>query len=106
VIGLDATLRALADPTRRDVIDLLRKKPRRAGDLAEALRASAPAMSRHLRILRKSGLIEASREEDKRVRMYQLRVDAFATLRRWLDQVEAYWTDQLASFKRHAEKRR
>ena len=46
---LDQTLAALADPTRRGVIDLLRRKPRRAGELADALAMSPPAMSRHLR---------------------------------------------------------
>ena len=54
---LDQTFTALADPTRRGVIDLLRKEPRRASDLADALGASRPAMSKHLRILRASGLV-------------------------------------------------
>ena len=50
--AIDSTLAALADPTRRGVIDLLRERPRRAGELAAAARMSAPAMSRHLRVLR------------------------------------------------------
>jgi len=54
--SLDRTLFALADPTRRRVIDLLRKKPRKASALADALSITRPAMSRHLRVLRKSGL--------------------------------------------------
>ena len=58
--NLDETLLALADPTRRRVVDLLRKKPQRPGDLAAALDVSPPRLSRHLRILRKSGLIEDS----------------------------------------------
>ena len=54
---LDRTLAALADPRRRRVVDLLRERPRRAGELAEAMRISFPAMSRHLKTLRHSGLV-------------------------------------------------
>jgi DNA-binding transcriptional ArsR family regulator len=103
---LDATLDALAEPTRRRVVDLLRRGPRRAGDLAARLRASPPALSRHLRVLRASGLVtEAGRRGDRRVRVYRLRPAAFRDLRRWLVEVESYWTDQLASFRAHAESR-
>src|SRR5438067_772175 len=55
---LDATLAALADPTRRRVIEVLRTAPRRAGDLAEKVEMSRPALSRHLRVLRQSGLVD------------------------------------------------
>src|SRR5919202_760124 len=54
---VDFTLSALADPTRRQVIELLRERPRRAGELAAASAISGPAMSRHLRVLRRSGLV-------------------------------------------------
>jgi DNA-binding transcriptional ArsR family regulator len=103
---LDRTLAALADPTRRRVVDLLRKKPRRAGELAAAFDMTPPAMSRHLRVLRKTGLVEEEEvEDDARVRLYRLRPEPFSGLRRWLDEVEAFWGDQLASFKTHAEAR-
>jgi DNA-binding transcriptional ArsR family regulator len=101
---LDRTLAALADPTRRGVVDLLRKGPRRAGELAAALEMTPPAMSRHLRVLRKTGLVEEDEiEQDARVRIYRLRHEPFSGLRRWLDQVESFWGDQLSSFKAHAE---
>jgi DNA-binding transcriptional ArsR family regulator len=101
---IDDTLAALADPTRRGVVDLLRKRPRRAGELAAAFSMSAPAMSRHLRVLRRTGLVdEESLEHDARVRVYRLRPERFAALRGWLDEVEAFWDGQLASFKAHAE---
>jgi DNA-binding transcriptional ArsR family regulator len=104
---IDETLAALADPTRRRVVDLLRKKPQRAGDLAAAFAMSAPAMSRHLRVLRKSGLVEEEADgDDARVRMYRLRPERFAAMRGWLDEVESYWDDQLAAFKAHAERRK
>jgi DNA-binding transcriptional ArsR family regulator len=103
---LDQTLLALADPTRRGVIELLRQQPRRASDLAEALSMTRPAMSRHLRVLRRSGLVsESEPEHDARVRLYRLEPKPFAELREWLDEVEAFWSDQLQAFKRHAERR-
>jgi len=104
---LDRTLAALADPTRRGVIDLLRKKPRRAGELAEALEMTPPAMSRHLRVLRSTGLVEEEIDaEDARVHVYTLRKEPFRALRRWLDDVEAFWSLELASFKEYAERTR
>jgi DNA-binding transcriptional ArsR family regulator len=111
--ALDDAFLALADPTRRGVIELLRSQPRRAGELAAQLGKSRPAMSRHLKLLRTSGLIEAARPEagapadhDARARSYQLRPEAFSALRGWLDEVEQLWTGQLAAFKAHAEARR
>jgi DNA-binding transcriptional ArsR family regulator len=107
VTDLDRTLAALADPTRRGVIDLLRRKPRRAGELAEAFEMSPPAMSRHLRVLRATGLVEEDHQgDDARVRTYRLRPERFQELGRWLGEVEAYWADQLAAFKAHAERTR
>lgn len=104
---LDQTLAALADPTRRGVIDLLRKKPRRAGELADALAMSPPAMSRHLRVLRNTGLVEeALAADDARVHVYTLRKEPFRALRRWLEDVEAFWALELASFKEYAERTR
>ena len=104
--NLDRTLLALADPTRRGVIELLRKKPRKASDLADELSMTRPAMSRHLRVLRKTGLVsESELEHDARVRMYRLEREPFSELRGWLDEVEAFWGDQLAAFKLHAERR-
>ena len=87
------------------MIDLLRKKPRRAGELADELGLTPPAMSRHLRVLRTSGLIERAFDEaDARANIYRLRPEKFTQLRDWLDEVERFWTRQLDAFKRHAER--
>lgn len=103
---LDRTFAALAEPTRRGVVELLRRKPRRAGELADALAVSGPALSRHLRVLRQSGLVEeASPDDDARVKVYRLKPERFRDLRGWLDEVEAFWTLELAAFKAHAEAR-
>jgi DNA-binding transcriptional ArsR family regulator len=104
VKNLDQTLAALADPTRRQVVDLLRERPRRAGELAAAARTSAPAMSRHLRVLRDSGLVDAQLlDEDARARVYTLRPQKLRTLQSWLD---TFWAGQLGAFKAHVERRR
>lgn len=105
--ALDETLAALADPTRRGVVELLRREPRRAGDLARAMGASAPAMSRHLRVLRATGLVEEDHQgEDARVRVYRLRQAPFEQLRAWVVDIEAFWAGQLDAFKEHAERTR
>jgi DNA-binding transcriptional ArsR family regulator len=107
VNDLDVTLTALADPTRRRVVELLRERPRRASELAEGSGMTRPAMSRHLRVLRASGLVDvAMMEEDARGRVYQLRPERFVALQAWLDQVHAFWSEQLGAFKEHAERSR
>src|ERR1700759_2792289 len=103
---LDEMFAALADPARRGVVDLLRKKPRRAGELANAWSISPARMSQHLRVLRKSGLIKDDDvENDARVRLYRLRQQPFSEIRGWLDEVEAFWATELAAFKAHAERK-
>lgn len=104
---LDTTLAALADPTRRGVVDLLHRGPRRAGELADALSMTPAAMSRHLRVLRTSGLVEETHDgEDARVRTYRLKPARFRALRRWLDEVESFWSLELGAFKEYAERTR
>lgn len=104
---LDRTLAALADNTRRSVVDLLVHKPRRAGELAQALAMTPAAMSRHLRVLRTSGLVEEDHQgDDARVRVYRLKRERFEALRSWLDDVESFWSGELEAFKAHAEKTR
>ena len=66
---------------------------------------SAPAMSRHLRVLRSTGLVEAApADDDARARVYRLRRQPFGDLQAWLDQIAAFWDEQLGSFKAHVER--
>jgi DNA-binding transcriptional ArsR family regulator len=104
--NLDRTFAALADPTRRAVVALLLERPLRSSDMADALSTSRPAMSRHLRVLRRARLVEEGPlEDDARVRMYQLARARFSELRSWLDRVEARWAGQLDAFKAHVERK-
>ncbi len=103
---IDRILTALADPARRGVVELLRRKPRRAGELAASLDMSGPALSRHLRLLRAAGLVEETHDgEDARVRTYRLRQAPFRQLGRWIEEVERFWTLELEAFKEYAERK-
>jgi DNA-binding transcriptional ArsR family regulator len=102
---VDRTLSALADPHRRRVVELLRERPRPAGELAREVGLAPPAMSRHLRTLKDSGLVEESHPEfDARVRIYALRPEPMVHLLRWLEEAERLWSEQLLAFKAHLEK--
>ena len=103
--ALDRTLSALADPQRRQVIEFLRERPQPAGELARLAGVSAPAMSRHLRTLRTSGLVaEEHGGLDARVRVYRLTPEPMDALKGWLEETELLWSRQLLSFKAHIEK--
>jgi DNA-binding transcriptional ArsR family regulator len=105
--SVDRTFAALADPHRRRAVELLGQRPRRAGELADALGLPAPAMSRHLRALKQSGLVEETHPEfDARVRVYALKEGAMADLKYWLAETEKMWALQLSSFKAHVERKR
>lgn len=104
---LDRTLSALADRTRRSIIELLRQQPRRAGELARELEVPPAGLSRHLRVLRQSKLVEEEiSDDDARVRVYRLRREPFDGLRSWVEDVQSFWDGQLAAFKAHAERTR
>jgi DNA-binding transcriptional ArsR family regulator len=95
----------LADPNRRRAVELLRERPRPAGELAKAIGLTPPAMSRHLKTLRQAGVVEeTSPEFDARVRVYALRSEPMVDLMRWLEETERMWSEQLAAFKAHVER--
>ncbi|PXA93374.1 transcriptional regulator, partial [Caulobacter sp. D4A] len=92
------------DPHRRRTVELLADGPRRAGELADALGLSPPAMSRHLRTLRQAQLVEESHPPfDARVRVYALKPGPMAELKAWAAAAEALWSDQLLALKAHLE---
>ncbi|MFO1078091.1 MAG: metalloregulator ArsR/SmtB family transcription factor [Planctomycetota bacterium] len=104
---LDLAFSALADPVRRDVVRLLVREPHRPSDLAAALTLTRPATSKHLRVLRRAGLVrERAAEHDARERIYEARLEALAPVRGWIEEVEAFWNRQLAAFAAHVEKQR
>jgi DNA-binding transcriptional ArsR family regulator len=101
---LDLAFGALADGSRREVIRLLLQRPRRPGELAACIAMSPQALSRHLRVLRRAGLIaEQGVDGDARVRLYSVHPAAFQPVQSWMSQVEDLWRRQLESFKSYAE---
>ena len=103
---LAPVLQALADPARLGVVQLLSTGPRRAGEIAEAAGLAKPAMSKHLRVLLRAGIIHDERPPyDARQRVFRLRPESMVGLRAWLDQLQAHWDDQLRSFKDHVERK-
>jgi DNA-binding transcriptional ArsR family regulator len=98
---MEAVVSAIADPTRRRVLELVRDGERAAGEIAGAFAISRPAVSRHLRVLREAGLVRERR--DGRLRLYRADPAPLGELRSWLD---AYWSGRLAALKALAEEER
>jgi DNA-binding transcriptional ArsR family regulator len=98
----DQVLAALADPTRRRIVELLGEEPRTATQIHGAFPIAAPAVSRHLRVLRDAGVIAARRVPgDDRVRLYTLEPQRLEILARWIGEVSRHWQQQLDSFKQY-----
>ena len=97
----DAVFRALADPTRRRILGLLRGGRRSVGELAGNFKTSRPAISRHLRVLRAAGLVVAQRRGTTRI--CALNPEALRTVDAWLQDYRAFWRATLRDLKRHVE---
>lgn len=92
------SLDALADPTRRRIVELLAVRDRTAGELVDAFDLSAPAISQHLKVLREAGLIRTRAEGQSRVQ--SLQPDAFDELQAWLESMRTLWSRQLDALDR------
>ena len=97
----EAVFGALADPTRRAVLDLLRRGSLPAGRIAQAFPVSRPAVSKHLRLLRRARLVEERRHGRNRV--YRLNPDPLRTVDSWLSQYRAFWQASLTNLKSFVE---
>ena len=97
----EATFQALADPTRRAVLDLLRRGSQPAGEIAQAFPVSRPAISKHLRLLRRAHLVREHREG--RHRVYQLNPDPLRAVDSWIEQYRAFWKMNLTNLKTFVE---
>jgi len=95
------TFQALADPTRRAVLDLLRRGSQPAGEIAGAFPVSRPAISKHLRLLRRAHLVREHREG--RHRVYQLNPEPLRAVDSWLNQYRIFWKMNLTNLKAFVE---
>ncbi len=94
-----ALFEILAEPTRRRVLDLLREQERTVGELVDTLDMSQPTVSKHLRVLRDAGLVEARVDAQRRV--YSLRPEPLADVDAWLAPYRKFWRGKLAALQRH-----
>lgn len=99
----DAVFRAIADPTRREILTLLRGGRRSVGELASNFSQSRPAISKHLRSLRSAGLVVT--HERGAARLCELNARPLRAVDDWLRDYERFWGDSLRSLKRHLEDR-
>jgi DNA-binding transcriptional ArsR family regulator len=90
---MDAVLQALADPSRRTILEILRGRPATAGELAEAFPIARPGVSRHLRVLREAGLVDVRPDAQRRI--YTLRAEALVEVDEWLEPYRALWRNRL-----------
>ncbi|OLF19450.1 ArsR/SmtB family transcription factor [Actinophytocola xanthii] len=96
-----STFEVLAEPHRREILDLLREGERPVGDLVERLALTQPAVSKHLRVLRGAGLVEV--RQDAQRRWYRLRLDPLVELDSWLEPYRRMWTSSLDALERHLD---
>ena len=100
--ALDVSLfDVIAEPNRRRILDLLREQERPVGDLVKALAVSQPAVSKHLRVLRDAGLVEARTDAQRRV--YRVRAETLRSIDEWLSPYRAMWSASLDDLERHLD---
>ena len=95
------TFDVLADPTRRRILDVLLDGPRPVGELVMRLGLSQPGTSKHLRVLREAGLVEARKDAQRRV--YELRPEPLAEIAAWLEPYRREWAGRLDALERHLD---
>jgi DNA-binding transcriptional ArsR family regulator len=93
---------ALADPTRRRIVELLSEEERSAGEVAAHFEVSRPAVSKHLRVLREAGVVKVRMDAQKRI--YRLDPEALSEAESWLARRRRFWAQRLDALEAHVEK--
>ena len=101
MLGRVLAFEVLAEPRRRQILDLLRQRERSVGDLVDALDVAQPNVSKHLRVLREAGLV-TSRVEGQR-RVYRVNADPLRELDEWVSHYRGLWTHALDQLEAHLE---
>ena len=91
----------LAEPTRRRILDQLLDRPRTVGDLVATLNVSQPSVSKHLRVLRDAGVVQAHKDAQRRV--YELRPEALSEILAWIEPYRRLWSGRLDALERHLD---
>ena len=96
-----STFEVLAEPRRREILDLLRERERPVGELVDRLALTQPTVSKHLKILRGAGLVEV--RQDAQRRWYRLRLEPLVELDAWLEPYRRMWTSSLDALEKRLE---
>jgi DNA-binding transcriptional ArsR family regulator len=96
---MPTTFEVLAEPTRRRILDLLRECPRPVNELVDSLQMSQPGVSKHLRVLRDTGLVNV--RQDAQRRFYELRPEPLVEVSAWLEPYRLLWAGRLDALERH-----
>jgi DNA-binding transcriptional ArsR family regulator len=96
-----STFEVLAEPRRREILDLLRERERPVGELVDRLALTQPTVSKHLKVLRGAGLVEV--RQDAQRRWYRLRLEPLVELDAWLEPYRRMWTSSLDALEKHLE---
>ena len=100
-MAMPSTFDVLAEPTRRRILDLLIESEQPVGDLVASLSLSQPGVSKHLRVLREAGLVEARTDAQRRI--YRVRPEPLAEIDAWLAPYRRLWADRLDALERHLD---
>ncbi|BDT98343.1 transcriptional regulator [Nocardia sputorum] len=101
IANMASTFEALAEPRRREILDLLRERERLVGDLVAQLRLAQPTVSKHLKVLRGAGLVDV--RQDAQRRWYRLRPEPLAEIEAWLAPYRRMWDTSLDALERHLD---
>ena len=96
-----STFAVLADPHRRQILDVLRDGERPVNDLVDGLSVSQPTVSKHLKVLRDAGLVEV--RQDAQRRLYRVRAEPLAEIEQWLEPYRRLWAGTLDALERHLD---
>lgn len=101
IAAMATTFEVLAEPRRREILDILRAGERPVGDLVERLTLTQPAVSKHLKVLREAGFVEV--RQDAQRRWYRLRTEPLREIDDWLAPYRRLWNDSLDALERHLD---
>ncbi len=99
---MDSAFEIIAEPNRRAILSLLATAEQSVGEIERRLRMKQPTVSKHLRILHDSGLVESTIDAQRRI--YRLQPDALREIEIWLDQFRRFWSSHVEALERHLER--
>ena len=99
---MESTFAIIAEPSRRAILSLLASAERSVGDIEQQLRLSQPSVSKHLRVLREAGFVEARVEAQRR--LYRIRPEPLLEVEAWLAPFRRFWSPHLDALERHLDR--